>query len=243
MESRMLRRVKFLLVCVVLGCGLPALAAVLQGTVTQVIDGDSLVFQPEGDAKPLEVRLKDIDAPEACQAGGPESRERLLEFVRDKPAQINTQGKDRYGRTLAVLTVDTLNINQRMVAEGHAWSHRTKWNQGPFVSQEKMAQALKRGLHATPGAVMPSEFRRTRGPCAAPAPAPAPTPAPTALRSAPSNEAVVGTAALRCDGRTHCSQMRSCEEARYFLANCPGVKMDGNNDGVPCERQWCRTGR
>jgi hypothetical protein len=47
-------------------------------------------------------------------------------------------------------------------------------------------------------------------------------------------------AAFRCDGRTHCSQMSSCAEATYFLKNCPGVKMDGNNDGVPCERQWCR---
>ena len=43
-----------------------------------------------------------------------------------------------------------------------------------------------------------------------------------------------------CDGRTHCSQMSSCAEATYFLKNCPGVKMDGNNDGVPCEQQWCR---
>ncbi|PIY29561.1 MAG: calcium-binding protein [Comamonadaceae bacterium CG_4_9_14_3_um_filter_60_33] len=44
---------------------------------------------------------------------------------------------------------------------------------------------------------------------------------------------------FRCDGRTHCSQMRSCGEAKYFLANCPGVKMDGNRDGTPCEQQWC----
>ena len=43
----------------------------------------------------------------------------------------------------------------------------------------------------------------------------------------------------RCDGRTHCSQMTSCEEAEFFLANCPGVKMDGGGDGVPCEKQWC----
>ena len=43
----------------------------------------------------------------------------------------------------------------------------------------------------------------------------------------------------RCDGRTHCSQMTSCEEATFFLRNCPGTKMDGNNDGIPCERQWC----
>jgi hypothetical protein len=44
----------------------------------------------------------------------------------------------------------------------------------------------------------------------------------------------------QCDGRTYCSQMTSCEEATYFLRNCPGVKMDGDNDGVPCEQQWCR---
>ena len=43
----------------------------------------------------------------------------------------------------------------------------------------------------------------------------------------------------KCDGRIYCSQMTSCDEATYFLRNCPGVKMDGNNDGVPCEQQWC----
>jgi hypothetical protein len=42
-----------------------------------------------------------------------------------------------------------------------------------------------------------------------------------------------------CDGRVHCSQMTSCAEATYFVKNCPGTKMDGNNDGVPCESQWC----
>lgn len=45
---------------------------------------------------------------------------------------------------------------------------------------------------------------------------------------------------FRCDGRTRCTQMTSCAEARYFLQNCPGVKMDGDGDGEPCEDQWCR---
>lgn len=43
-----------------------------------------------------------------------------------------------------------------------------------------------------------------------------------------------------CDGRTHCSQMTSCEEATFFINNCPDTKMDGNHDGIPCEKQWCR---
>lgn len=44
---------------------------------------------------------------------------------------------------------------------------------------------------------------------------------------------------FKCDGRTHCSQMTSCTEAKLFLKNCPGTQMDGNNDGTPCEKQWC----
>ncbi len=35
------------------------------------------------------------------------------------------------------------------------------------------------------------------------------------------------------------SQMTSCAEATFFLKSCPGVKMDGDHDGVPCEAQWC----
>ncbi|MCI5222285.1 MAG: hypothetical protein D3924_06325 [Candidatus Electrothrix sp. AR4] len=34
--------------------------------------------------------------------------------------------------------------------------------------------------------------------------------------------------------------MTSCEEATFYQRNCPGTKMDGDRDGVPCEKQWCR---
>lgn len=44
---------------------------------------------------------------------------------------------------------------------------------------------------------------------------------------------------FKCDGRTRCSQMTSCEEAIFFINNCPDTKMDGDNDGIPCESQWC----
>jgi hypothetical protein len=38
-----------------------------------------------------------------------------------------------------------------------------------------------------------------------------------------------------CDGRQHCSQMTSREEAVFFIRNCPDTKMDGDRDGIPCE--------
>ncbi|XOB63514.1 excalibur calcium-binding domain-containing protein [Campylobacterota bacterium DY0563] len=54
-----------------------------------------------------------------------------------------------------------------------------------------------------------------------------------------SNEQISNDNLFECDGRTYCSEMTSCEEAKFFLNNCPDTKMDGNNDGIPCERQWC----
>jgi cold shock CspA family protein len=70
---------------------------------------------------------------------------------------------------------------------------------------------------------------------------------PEALRASPQNVMSPAPAAapqarppaFQCDGRKYCSQMSSCSEAKLFLKNCPGMEMDGNGDGVPCEQQWC----
>jgi hypothetical protein len=61
-----------------------------------------------------------------------------------------------------------------------------------------------------------------------------PSAAPQALRfqGAP-------TQTFACKGKTHCSEMRSCDEAKFYLAHCPFPKMDGDGDGIPCEDQWC----
>jgi len=56
----------------------------------------------------------------------------------------------------------------------------------------------------------------------------------------PAPKAGDSTGTFRCDGRIYCSQMTSCVEATFFLKNCPGTKMDGDNDGIPCESQWCK---
>lgn len=45
--------------------------------------------------------------------------------------------------------------------------------------------------------------------------------------------------AFQCSGKIYCSEMSSCAEAKFYLRNCPGAKMDGDNDGIPCEKQWC----
>jgi endonuclease YncB( thermonuclease family) len=220
------------------------------GSAQRVVDGDSLWWQPRAGGKPVEVRLQGIDAPEACQAWGPEAAAALRERVMGTELALRRQGKDDHGRVLGVLSAAGRNLNAELVQEGHAWSMRYRWDQGPYVKEERQAIALKRGLHEQRGAELPRDFRKRHGPCqagqgvaAGPSAAsstrndvpvattPSTTPAVTPVAPARSG--------FRCDGRTHCAQMRSCEEARFFLANCPNAQMDGNRDGVPCERQWC----
>jgi cold shock CspA family protein/Tfp pilus assembly protein PilE len=58
------------------------------------------------------------------------------------------------------------------------------------------------------------------------------------INGAANTQDQVTTSQFKCDGRTHCSQMRSYEEAVFFLRNCPGTQMDGDHDGEPCERQF-----
>ena len=43
---------------------------------------------------------------------------------------------------------------------------------------------------------------------------------------------------FQCQGKVWCTEMGSYEEAIFYLRNCPGTKMDGDGDGIPCERQF-----
>lgn len=210
----------------------------LEGKVTRVVDGDSLWVEPPAPAAPVELRLEGIDAPEICQAWGPEAKQALAELVQGKQVSISTVGRDSYGRTLGTVYLDTRNINKLMVQEGHAWSTRYKYDRGPYVADERMAKALSRGFNRDGGAVMPRDFRQLNGPCESAAPAATAVPAAKVAPVAATTPAAA--VSYRCDGRTRCAQMTSCAEATWFLKHCPGVQMDGNRDGVPCERQWCR---
>ena len=162
----------------------PALAAeprVVQGVVSTVTDGDSLWLTPAG-KKPIEVRLRDIDAPESCQPWGAEARAALAALALNKVVTLQASGRDSYGRTIGVLMIDDLNVGKHLVENGHAWSTRSRWDQGPLVKQEKMARALSRGLHGSPGAMQPVEFRRAHGKCASGEAAPAASPGAAAVK-------------------------------------------------------------
>ncbi len=209
----------------------------ISGQVSRIVDGDTLWLKTAADAEPTVIRIEGIDAPESCQAGGADATQALTKLVLNRSVTVRIVARDDHARVVGKVFDGTVDVGDRMVRDGHAWSSRFKYDRGPYVAEERMAIALKRGLHGEPGAVMPRDFRQRNGECAQPGGAPKKSgAAPAAVVVA---AATTSTAGSRCDGRLYCSQMGSCEEATWFLKNCPGTKMDGDNDGVPCETQWC----
>ena len=66
-------------------------------------------------------------------------------------------------------------------------------------------------------------------------PLPQVSPAPQFEREVPASPA----APFSCQGKHSCTEMISCEEATFYLRNCPDVRIDGDGDGIPCEDQLC----
>jgi micrococcal nuclease len=213
----------------------------LTGQVSRIVDGDTLWVKTAADDTPVVVRIEGIDAPESCQPGGSEATQALTKLALNRNVTVKIVARDDYARIVGKVYDGTVDVGDRMVRDGHAWSMRFKYDRGPYVAEERMAIALKRGLHGEGGAVMPRDFRQRHGVCENASPALPAKPSAAAVPSAlpPTVVAAAATTTYRCDSRKYCSQMTSCQEATWFLKNCPGVKMDGNRDGVPCEQQWC----
>ena len=101
----------------------------------------------------------------------------------------------------------------------------------PTIEELNAAEKRKREAAKAGGKVAPAKVTTHAEPV--------PTVSSTADRPQAADPSPAKLASFRCDGRKYCSQMTSCAEAHYFLANCPGVKMDGDRDGVPCEDKLC----
>lgn len=138
----------------------------LRGTVSRVVDGDTLWFRPADPARPaVAVRLRGIDAPESCQRGGPQAGAALRAEVQGRVVILRIHGTDAYRRTLGTLRREGVDINRRMVETGHAWAWRDAKGRGPYTQAERTARRERLGLFADPAAQRPWEFRRAHGRC------------------------------------------------------------------------------
>lgn len=44
------------------------------------------------------------------------------------------------------------------------------------------------------------------------------------------------TSSYQCGKKTYCYQMNSCKEVMFYFNNCNLPKLDGDKDGIPCEK-------
>ena len=116
----------------------------LSGTVTRVLDGDTIEVQLS--SGPIRVRLNSIDTPEKGQPWGAEARVALAGRVDGKRIDLEPVTQDHYDRLVAVVFLGSENINAWMVQQGDAWAYRDYLEDPSYCAWEAAARASKRGL-------------------------------------------------------------------------------------------------
>ena len=159
-------RILFALLTLVLATSLSLAAEpVLLGRVFKVTDGDTIKVQLQ--SGPINVRFDSIDAPESKQPHGAEATAALARLVAGEEVELEVVSQDRYSRLVAVVHVHGLNVNQRMVQEGHAWAYR-RYSKKPagtaYCKWEDEARKKKLGLWSLPSSdwIYPSDWRLVR---------------------------------------------------------------------------------
>ena len=123
-----------------------------EAVVTGVADGDTLYADIDG--RSIRIRLAQIDAPEKAQA--------LRELVGKKKVQLWWKSLDRYGRPIAQISVDGLDVNAEQVRRGFAWVFLRYSKDAALIALEAQAKSAGLGLWADPHPVPPWEWRASR---------------------------------------------------------------------------------
>lgn len=210
----------------------PAAAETLRGKVVGVTDGDTIRLLVG--SRQYKVRLGEIDAPEGGQPYGRAAKRMLSDLVFGQTISARVTDIDRYGRAVAVLNMNGLNINAEMVKRGGAWAYRRYLSDQRYLRWEDAARQSRRGLWSLQAdqIMAPWDWRAARraGGKARP---PATAGLPAAAIAANSNG--LATQSNECGSKRFCRQMNSCAEAVYHLQSCRVRSLDGDGDGVPCE--------
>ena len=128
--------------------------------VEKVIDGDTVYGSLNG--KTYKLRLTEIDAPERNQPFGHQSKVFLRDLLKDGDFNADSSGQDQYGRYLARLYDNGVDINRKMVSEGMAWVYDDYVTDKTFYQNQREAQEQKKGLWSKRYPAPPWEWRRAR---------------------------------------------------------------------------------
>lgn len=150
------RAARVLLACLLAaGCAEPPPDGI--GRVVDVADGDTVVVRLDGDD--VRIRIFGVDAPESDQAYGAESREFTRRLLLGQDVAVRTRDVDQYGRTVAALSVDGVDVGATLLAEGAAWHYRAFSSDARYADLEAAARQAGTGLWRDDAAVPPWTWR------------------------------------------------------------------------------------
>ena len=130
------------------------------GPLIRIKDGDTLVVKVQG--VEVDFRLSGIDAPEIDQPFGPQARDELAAIIGTQQCVLLPVDHDAYGRFVAYLWIDDLNVNEEMMSRGMGWFD-SEYAIEPFLHQlETEARNEQRGIWVLPQEkrVPPWEWRK-----------------------------------------------------------------------------------
>lgn len=128
--------------------------------VEKVIDGDTVYGLLGG--KTYKIRLAEIDAPERDQPFGRQSKVFLRKLLEDGEFDAHISSEDQYGRYIAKLYSNGIDINRKMVSEGMAWVYDYYVIDKTFYLDQEDAQKLKKGIWSKRYPAPPWEWRKAR---------------------------------------------------------------------------------
>lgn len=133
----------------------------ISGKVTGITDGDTFTLLT-GNNQQLKIRLYGIDCPEKGQDYGKQCKLFLSNLIFSKNVQLQGKGFDRYKRTLAIVFINGVNVNEEMLHNGMAW-HFIKYDKNAaWDAIQAQAKKQKLGLWSLPNAIAPWEWRKQR---------------------------------------------------------------------------------
>ena len=114
------------------------------------------------DGKTYKIRLSEIDAPERSQPFGRQSKVYLRNLLEKGVFDAHINQQDQYGRYLAKIYSNGIDINRAMVAGGMAWVYDLYVIDTTLYKDQIEAQKKKKGLWSKRQPAPPWEWRRAR---------------------------------------------------------------------------------
>ena len=152
---------KTLLISILLFFSLGGSCELIEGLqVEKIIDGDT-VYGLLGD-KTYKIRLAEIDAPERDQPFGRQSKVFLRDLLKDGEFSAHISDQDQYGRYIARLYCNGVDINRAMVSAGMAWVYDFYVKDKTFYLNQREAQDQKKGIWSKRYPAPPWEWLRAR---------------------------------------------------------------------------------